>query len=72
MFQRKRRSPRWKAGSIEPLRTTTMGLGLEVITDNPFHIFPKSSDGHSSVLGRNELEMRTINAVLNIKAKLRS
>lgn len=37
-FHRKRRSPRWKAGSMLPLSTTTMGDGESVTTERPFHI----------------------------------
>lgn len=38
LFQRKSRSPRWKAGSMEPERTTTMGDGEFETTERPFHI----------------------------------
>ena len=36
-FQRKSKSPRWKAGSMLPDRTTTMGEGELVATERPFH-----------------------------------
>lgn len=36
-FQRNRRSPRWKAGSMLPERTTTMGELDAEATDRPFH-----------------------------------
>jgi hypothetical protein len=38
LFHRRRRSPRWKAGSMLPLRTTTIGDGESVRTERPFHI----------------------------------
>lgn len=38
-FHRNSRSPRWKAGSMEPERTTTMGEGESVRVQRPFHIF---------------------------------
>jgi hypothetical protein len=37
-FHRKSRSPRWKAGSMDPERTTTMGDGESAMTESPFHI----------------------------------
>src|SRR5580700_4633614 len=37
-FQRKSKSPRWNAGSIEPESTTTIGEGEPAITESPFHI----------------------------------
>ena len=36
-FHRKSRSPLWKAGSMLPERTTTIGEGESVTTDRPFH-----------------------------------
>lgn len=35
-FQRNSKSPRWKAGSMLPDRTTTMGEGESVTTERPF------------------------------------
>lgn len=37
-FHRMSRSPRWKAGSMEPERTTTIGEGESLIVQSPFHI----------------------------------
>ena len=36
LFQRNNKSPRWKAGSIDPERTTTIGEEESVVMDKPF------------------------------------
>jgi hypothetical protein len=37
-FQSTSRSPRWKAGSMLPERTTTIGDGESAMTERPFHV----------------------------------
>jgi hypothetical protein len=38
LFHRKSKSPRWKAGSILPDSTTTIGDGESAAIERPFHI----------------------------------
>jgi hypothetical protein len=84
-FQSKSRSPRWNAGSMEPERTTTMGLWESEAMERPFHICEimhcqysgfKGENGNAGVErappGLPKVIRLTMNAVDRMRAKFSS